>query len=170
MGLGYSSSRAPTTSYTSKTASAAATSLPIPSNVNQQSQQATQSDPSITDSGIASNHGKASMLYAALGDAIGFKNGDWEFNKSTDDIMKQANQLGGIHAIKVNVKDWPVSDDTVMHAATAIALIESFHPSADVRREITLLSQAARPDFVIQMMQCGVIVAGANRKLTSDYY
>jgi ADP-ribosylarginine hydrolase len=60
-------------------------------------------------------------LFSALGDAVGFH---WEFDRSTSDILKQAAALGGIGAIRVN-KDWPVSDDTIMHIATAKALIAS---------------------------------------------
>jgi ADP-ribosylarginine hydrolase len=36
----------------------------------------------------------------------------------------EAESMGGVGAIKVNPKYWIVSDDTVMHIATAKALLE----------------------------------------------
>jgi ADP-ribosylarginine hydrolase len=66
----------------------------------------------------------ASMLLAAVGDAIGYKNGEWEFCKSGSVMHAEAESMGGVGAIKVNPKYWIVSDDTVMHIATAKALLE----------------------------------------------
>lgn len=73
----------------------------------------------------------ASILLHALGDALGFKNGDWEFNYQQEDIVPSFTfelvsdfiSLGGITSI--NLKDWNVSDDTILHLDTANALVKS---------------------------------------------
>ena len=80
---------------------------------------------------------EACMLLHALGDTIGFKNSEWEFNfhnseykdvginsHITMEIVFQFIELGGIKHI--NLKDWIVSDDTVLHLATAEALISKY--------------------------------------------
>ncbi|XP_062859315.1 ADP-ribosylhydrolase ARH1-like isoform X2 [Trichomycterus rosablanca] len=62
---------------------------------------------------------KAGMLLSGVGDAIGFK---WEFNYSGPLIHKSVQKLGGVKNITAKLPDWPVSDDTVLHLATAEAL------------------------------------------------
>lgn len=64
------------------------------------------------------------MILAAVGDAIGYKNGSWEFNTSSQLIHKEMmtiTQNKGPLALKIGM-DWKYSDDTVMHIATAKAL------------------------------------------------
>lgn len=65
---------------------------------------------------------RAAFLLHALGDTIGYKNGEWEFNKNypgnfsftvTRELLYEFIELGGINDI--NLKDWRVSDDTVLH-------------------------------------------------------
>lgn len=72
---------------------------------------------------------KASIILAAVGDAVGFKNGKWEFLKSGKQIHSEYQKLGGIS--NIDTKNWRVSDDTVMHMATIAALlfkpVKSFH-------------------------------------------
>lgn len=67
------------------------------------------------------------MLLAAAGDAMGYKNGSWEFNYSSilihKDMMAITNGKGPL-ALKLNL-DWRYSDDTVMHIATAQGLVQS---------------------------------------------
>lgn len=72
----------------------------------------------------------ATMILHAVGDTIGFKNGEWEFNEfkkkltdnySTELIFKFI-ALGGINDI--DLESWVVSDDTILHIATASALLE----------------------------------------------
>jgi ADP-ribosylglycohydrolase len=62
------------------------------------------------------------FLLHALGDTIGFKNGDWEFNsfdlnindiRSTLEIISEFVNLGGI--TNINLKNWLVSDDTLLN-------------------------------------------------------
>jgi ADP-ribosylarginine hydrolase len=66
----------------------------------------------------------ASMLLAAVGDAVGFRSGRWEFLKDGEKIHKEFEDLGGLTKIVPDGrKIWCVSDDTVMHMATARALV-----------------------------------------------
>eukprot|EP01117_Protostelium_nocturnum_P019679 TRINITY_DN8595_c0_g1_i1.p1 TRINITY_DN8595_c0_g1~~TRINITY_DN8595_c0_g1_i1.p1 ORF type:complete len:417 (-),score=130.58 TRINITY_DN8595_c0_g1_i1:36-1286(-) len=65
---------------------------------------------------------RATMILSAVGDVIGYRNGEWEFNYKGEDIHKQLKDLGGLK--KLNLKRWKVSDDTVMHLATARALVK----------------------------------------------
>jgi ADP-ribosylglycohydrolase len=75
---------------------------------------------------------KACIILHALGDTIGFKNGDWEFNYNyenisvgfSDVLLFEFIGLGGI--IGINLKGWRVSDDTVLHMATIKALLGKF--------------------------------------------
>lgn len=61
----------------------------------------------------------ASMVLSGVGDAMGFKNGEWEFCHSGVEIHNMAKNLGGIEKLKIELPEWPVSDDTVLHLATA---------------------------------------------------
>ena len=66
----------------------------------------------------------ASMILGGVGDAIAYKGGEWEFCRSGKRIHEALAKLGGVENIKVNKKDWCVSDDTVMQIATAEALVD----------------------------------------------
>lgn len=65
----------------------------------------------------------AGMVLSAVGDALGYKNGTWEFCKRGEEIHRQLKDMGGIKHIDVSIPEWTVSDDTVMHLATADALV-----------------------------------------------
>ncbi|XP_064180692.1 ADP-ribosylarginine hydrolase [Anguilla rostrata] len=67
-------------------------------------------------------HYKAAMLLSGVGDALGYRNQLWEYNESGPAIHKELQELGGVENIAVELPDWPVSDDTVLHLATAEAL------------------------------------------------
>ncbi|KAF7659508.1 hypothetical protein LDENG_00296030 [Lucifuga dentata] len=67
-------------------------------------------------------HYKAAMLLSGAGDAIGYRNHLWEYNESGPDIHKELEELGGLKNIKAELPLWPVSDDTVLHLATAEGL------------------------------------------------
>jgi ADP-ribosylarginine hydrolase len=67
------------------------------------------------------------MMLAAAGDAMGYKNGSWEFNYSSTLIHKEMMSLTngkGPLFLRLNL-DWRYSDDTVMHIATAQGLVQS---------------------------------------------
>ena len=72
----------------------------------------------------------ATFLLHALGDTIGFKNGDWEFNynnkyvdyRTTLEIVFDFISLGGITSI--DLKDWHISDDTLFHISIAKSLLD----------------------------------------------
>lgn len=67
---------------------------------------------------------EACMVLAAVGDAMGYNGGDWEF--LTDGVRLHERMLkmtGNKGPLAINIdKDWIYSDDTVMHIATAKAL------------------------------------------------
>lgn len=67
---------------------------------------------------------EAAMVLSGAGDAIGYRKGDWEFCRMGYQIHDELKELGGVNAITVSAEDWPVSDDTVMHIATAKALVQ----------------------------------------------
>lgn len=82
---------------------------------------------------------KAIMLLHALGDTIGFKNGEWEFNyitndvtyKTTLEIVFQFISLGGYSGIDLN--GWNVSDDTLFHYGTGLALLDLKDEDIDLK-------------------------------------
>ncbi|XP_055954705.1 ADP-ribosylhydrolase ARH1 isoform X2 [Patella vulgata] len=74
---------------------------------------------------------KAAMVLSGAGDAIGYNRGRWEFCKDGLQIHEELKKMGGLNKINVaeqtegNRYKWLVSDDTVMHLATAEALYEN---------------------------------------------
>ncbi|XP_052772148.1 ADP-ribosylhydrolase ARH1-like isoform X2 [Mya arenaria] len=67
---------------------------------------------------------KACMVLSGAGDALGYKDSDWEFNFSGPAIHRELKELGGLSKIELNKEEWPCSDDTVMHIALAEALVQ----------------------------------------------
>lgn len=69
----------------------------------------------------------ACMLLHAVGDTVGYKNGDWEFRKGLEQSLEKLYEfidLGGVN--QISLKDWNVSDDTIMHIQTAVSLLSNF--------------------------------------------
>lgn len=85
------------------------------------------------------------MLLSGAGDAVGYRKSLWEYNKSGPAIhqvskgsplhtlklfttwrlclvSQELQELGGLKNIRAELPDWPVSDDTVLHLATAEGL------------------------------------------------
>lgn len=71
----------------------------------------------------------ACMILHAVGDTVGFKNGEWEFKQGgydkTLEKFYEFLDLGGINHIYL--KDWHVSDDTIMHIQTAASILTDFN-------------------------------------------
>ncbi|KAG8430532.1 hypothetical protein GDO86_020439 [Hymenochirus boettgeri] len=65
---------------------------------------------------------RAAMLLSAAGDALGYRNQLWEYCKSGPQIHSELQEIGGLSNIGVSLPEWPVSDDTVLHLATAESL------------------------------------------------
>jgi ADP-ribosylarginine hydrolase len=67
------------------------------------------------------------MVLAGVGDAMGYKSGQWEFCASTSKIIKDLNEITNNKGVLfLNCKNWMVSDDTVELLATAEGLIKAF--------------------------------------------
>eukprot|EP00743_Colponemidia_sp_Colp-15_P004662 GILK01005023.1.p1 GENE.GILK01005023.1~~GILK01005023.1.p1 ORF type:complete len:375 (-),score=35.56 GILK01005023.1:147-1238(-) len=68
----------------------------------------------------------ASMILAGCLDAVGYYNGRWEFNHDGLAIYRDFMSLtarAGAAGLRVTPSSFPVSDDTVMHLATAEGLV-----------------------------------------------
>ncbi|XP_046855156.1 protein ADP-ribosylarginine hydrolase-like [Xenia sp. Carnegie-2017] len=63
---------------------------------------------------------EAVMVLSGVLDALGYKNGLWEFCYSGTQIHEELEKLGGLD--KIDIKEWRISDDTVLHIATAEAM------------------------------------------------
>lgn len=77
------------------------------------------------------------LILHALGDTIGFKNGDWEFNYNLvtnfvsldyiNELIYEFIGLGGVNSI--DLSEWRVSDDTIFHMAVAESMLKFDHKS-----------------------------------------
>lgn len=47
---------------------------------------------------------EAAMVLSGAGDALGYKNGSWEFCHKGKEILKELKSLGGIEALNVECK------------------------------------------------------------------
>ncbi|XP_068785477.1 ADP-ribosylhydrolase ARH1-like isoform X3 [Struthio camelus] len=65
---------------------------------------------------------EAAMVLSGVGDALGYRGGRWEYCTSGPRIAAELEALGGLDAICLEPPEWPVSDDTVLHLATAEGL------------------------------------------------
>ncbi|XP_060071474.1 ADP-ribosylhydrolase ARH1-like [Ylistrum balloti] len=115
---------------------------------------------------------QASMVLSGVGDALGYYHGRWEFCNSGKKIHKELEELGGLKKIKVALPAWNVSDDTVMHLATAEALTKWGHESAD--NDKTHLYSLLAQKYISCMGDMGgrapgMTCMGAVRFLASSY-
>jgi ADP-ribosylglycohydrolase len=108
----------------------------------------------------------AAIVLHSLGDTIGFKNGDWEFNyfnyfKDLDinedaalEIVYEFISLGGITGI--DLKGWYASDDTYYNHAIAKALIISDHSKPDFYETVKKCMVEMTEEMLIQTEKTGV--------------
>ena len=66
---------------------------------------------------------QAGMVLGAVGDALGYRKGRWEFCGSGRQIQEELETLGGLGALKLDSDNWPLSDGALMHMTTAEALV-----------------------------------------------
>ena len=90
---------------------------------------------------------KAAMVLSGVGDALGYKGGSWEFCHSGEAIHKELKELGGVDAIKITKAKWPVSDDTVMHLATAEALVNKTEANTELYLKLAEMYKASMKDM-----------------------
>ncbi|NWR62304.1 ADPRH hydrolase, partial [Bucorvus abyssinicus] len=62
------------------------------------------------------------MVLSGVGDALGCRGARWEYCTSGPQIHAELAELGGLEAVTLELPEWPVSDDTVLHLATAEGL------------------------------------------------
>ncbi|KAM9584881.1 inactive ADP-ribosyltransferase ARH2 isoform 2-T2 [Trichechus inunguis] len=65
---------------------------------------------------------KAAMLLGSVGDALGYRNASKENSALGTKIRAELKQIGGLEQLVLSPEKWPVSDNTIMHIATAEAL------------------------------------------------
>lgn len=69
---------------------------------------------------------QAVMILGAVGDALGYCNDEWEFNQDGPSIhaeFQKKTENKGLTNLILDPENWMVSDDTIMHMATAKGLI-----------------------------------------------
>ncbi|CAN0092057.1 unnamed protein product [Lampetra fluviatilis] len=85
---------------------------------------------------------QAAMVLGGVGDALGYRKFSWEHSLSGGEIQRELQELelqelGGLSALVLTPESWPVSDDTVMHMATAKALVSSYHSLGELFQEMS---------------------------------
>jgi ADP-ribosylarginine hydrolase len=76
---------------------------------------------------------KASMVLAGVGDALGYKNTAHEFCSDGQIINDEVETiLGGVLNIRLDKKNWKVSDDTVMTLASGDALVSEWKSKSEL--------------------------------------
>ena len=86
----------------------------------------------------------ACMILGATGDSLAFRNGEWEFQRDGLIIHAELERLGGIQ--KLSQEGLRVSDDTVMHIATAKALC-----NVGASEDIDKICQEIAKEYVLCM-------------------
>ncbi|XP_040123419.1 protein ADP-ribosylarginine hydrolase-like protein 1 isoform X2 [Oryx dammah] len=79
---------------------------------------------------------QAAMLLGAVGDALGFGHAARESSGSGARVQEEMGKGGGLDHLVLSPETWPVSDNTIMHVATAGALVTDFWCLDDLYREM----------------------------------
>ncbi|EDM08886.1 ADP-ribosylhydrolase like 1, isoform CRA_b [Rattus norvegicus] len=78
---------------------------------------------------------KAAMLLGTVGDALGYGNVCRE-NSASGSIQEELQKTRGLDSLVLSPGKWPVSDNTIMHMATAEALTTDYWCLDDLYREM----------------------------------
>src|SRR6185312_4091761 len=81
----------------------------------------------LTEEDSTKERFRACILLAAVGDAMGYCGTKFEFDLNGFHIHQTLDEITkgkGIPGLEIKLPGWPVSDDTVMHVATAQALLD----------------------------------------------
>lgn len=78
---------------------------------------------------------KAAMLLGGVGDVLGYGNVCRE-NSALGSIQEELQKTGGLDSLVLSPGKWPVSDNTIMHMATAEALTTDYWCLDDLYREM----------------------------------
>ena len=71
---------------------------------------------------------KACMVLGTVGDALGYKGGQWEFNEVGKHIHIELDDLGGLSKITISKENgFPLSDDSILHIHIAKALLSKWN-------------------------------------------
>ncbi|XP_060089696.1 inactive ADP-ribosyltransferase ARH2 [Heteronotia binoei] len=79
---------------------------------------------------------KAGLLLAEVGDALGYRNFTRENNALGAKIKEELKEIGGLENLVLSSDKWPMSDNTIMHMATAEALVTDYWCLEDLYREL----------------------------------
>ncbi|KAJ7402296.1 ADP-ribosylhydrolase like 1 [Pitangus sulphuratus] len=79
---------------------------------------------------------KAALVLAGVGDALGYRNFSRENNALGAKIQQELKEIGGLENLVLSSDKWPVSDNTLMHMATAEAVITDYWCLEDLYREL----------------------------------
>nr|XP_036880854.1 protein ADP-ribosylarginine hydrolase-like protein 1 isoform X1 [Manis javanica] len=79
---------------------------------------------------------KAAMLLGSVGDALGYRNAGREGSAAGAKMRAELQALGGLDHLVLSAQKWPVSDNTIMHMATAGALTTDYWCLDDLYREM----------------------------------
>lgn len=81
---------------------------------------------------------RAGMVLSGVGDALAYKNGEWEFARRGEVIYEELLRLGGLSKVVLDPKHFMVSDDTVMQIATAEGLVSAWQETPNPFQQLFL--------------------------------
>lgn len=75
----------------------------------------------------------AAMVLGGVGDALGYANVCRE-SSALGSVQEELQKIGGLDHLVLSPGEWPVSDNTIMHLATAEALATGREPRGTLAR------------------------------------